>query len=497
MNRVVVVGAGVGGLVTALLLAARGVEVLVVERAARPGGKVRETFVDGAGIDSGPTVLTMRWVFEDVFAAAGTSLAAEVGLRPLGILARHAWTDGSTLDLFADVARSADAVAAFAGPAEARRLLAFCARSRAVYRALEAPFLRAPRGSVVTLVRRSGWSGLPQLMRISPFVTLHRALCRSFRDPRLRQLFGRYATYCGSSPYAAPATLMLVAHVEQDGVWSVAGGMQRLAEALARNAARLGVGFRYGEAVQEIEADGARATGVRLQSGERIAARAVVVNADAQAVAGGLLGPAVAGAVPRTRPAARSLSAVTWALRARPAGLPLTRHNVFFSADYRSEFDDVFARASLPRTPTVYVCAQDRIDDEAAAGGGSERLLCLVNAPATGDRAAFDEQEIAACGKRAQETLAQCGLALPLQTGAVVTTPVEFAQMFPGTGGALYGRATHGWQASFARPGSRTRIPRLYLAGGSTHPGPGVPMAALSGRLAATSVLEDLASTRP
>lgn len=489
------IGAGVGGLVTALLLAARGVEVVVLERAQRPGGKMREAMVDGMGIDSGPTVLTMRWVFEEIFDAVGARFEDAVALRPLRILARHAWSSGPTLDLFAEPARSADAIGQFAGAGEARRFLAFCAHARRVYMALEGPFLRSPRGSVLSLVRRSGWSGLPQLMSISPFVTLHRALCKHFRDARLRQLFARYATYCGSSPYEAPATLMLVAHVEQDGVWSVEGGMQRLAEALARLAAERGARVRCGEAVEEISVDGAGVAGVRLASGERIDARAVVVNADAQAVARGLFGKAAARAVPRTADAVRSLSAVTWSMRARAAGVPLTRHNVFFGDDYRSEFDDIFVRGTLPRTPTVYLCAQDRLDD--APGPEDERLLCLVNAPANGDGGPLEKREIEACEMRARATLSRCNLALETGPGSVVTTtPAEFSRMFPGTGGALYGRATHGWRASFARPGARTRIPGLYLAGGSTHPGPGVPMAALSGRLAAASVLADLGSTR-
>ncbi len=496
MKRVVVVGAGVGGLVTALLLAARGVGVLVVERAQRPGGKMREAMVDGEGIDAGPTVLTMRWVFEEIFDAVGGTLADEVRLRPLTILARHAWSSGPRLDLFADMARSADAIGEFAGAGEARRFRAFCAHAKRVYEALERPFLRSPRGSVLSLVRRSGLTGLPHLMSISPFTTLHRSLCGHFRDARLRQLFARYATYCGSSPYEAPATLMLVAHVEQEGVWSVEGGMQRLAEVLACKAADHGASIRYGETVEEVIVDRARATGVRLASGERIDARAVVVNADAQAVARELFGSAAAGAVTRTPDDARSLSAVTWAMRARAEGVPLTRHNVFFSDDYRGEFDDIFVRGTLPRTPTVYVCAQDRLDDEPGTGSGDDRLLCLVNAPANGDRAPLEQREIEACEKQARATLSRCSLSLLTRPESVVTTtPAEFARMFPGTGGALYGRATHGWQASFARPGARTRIPRLYLAGGSTHPGPGVPMAALSGRLAAASVLEDLAST--
>jgi 1-hydroxycarotenoid 3,4-desaturase len=143
----------------------------------------------------------------------------------------------------------------------------------------------------------------------------------------------------------------------------------------------------------------------------------------------------------------------------------------------------------------VYVCAQDR---EGGNGepDGSERLLILVNAPPTGDRNPFDAPEVEQCETRTFGLLAHCGLRVErLPETTIVTTPTDFHRLYPGTGGALYGQASHGWQASFRRPGSRTRIPGLYLAGGSTHPGPGVPMAALSGRLAAASVLQDLAST--
>lgn len=488
-----VVGAGIGGLVCAAMLAARGVEVVLVERAPAPGGKLREVAVGGLPVDGGPTVFTMRWVFDEIFAAAGDCFAQRVALRPLDVLARHAWNGSGHLDLYADPARSADAIGAFAGAAEARRFLRFCAHARKTYAALERPFLRAPRGGVLALVRRTGFAALPGLWSISPFTTLWRSLGRHFRDPRLRQLFARYATYCGSSPFAAPATLMLVAHVEQDGVWSVAGGMQRLAEAVAALATRHGAVLRFGVAAEQVATDGTRATAVVLASGERIEADAVVVNADVAALARGCLGAAVAGAVPDVADAQRSLSAITWAMSAHAEGFPLSRHNVFFSDDYAAEFADIFEASALPRAPTVYVCAQDRAGDH-GAGDAPERLLCLVNAPAVGDRHRFATPEILRCQTNTFANLARCGLALrPLATE--VTTPSDFARLFPGTGGALYGPASHGWRASFRRAGSRTRIPRLYVAGGSTHPGPGVPMAALSGRLAAASVLQDLAST--
>ncbi len=494
-DRVVVIGAGIGGLAAALLLAARGLAVTVVERAEGPGGKMREVAIGGARIDAGPTVFTMRWVLDELLAEAGARLDEHLTLRPAGLLARHAWDDGAVLDLFADLDRSAEAIGAFAGGAAADGYRAFCARARAVYGALEHAFLRGSRPSPVSLVVRAGLGGVRDLLSASPFALLWDALGEHFADPRLRQLFGRYATYSGSSPFAAPATLMLIAHVEQAGVWLVEGGMHRVARVLAALAEARGATFRYGAEAVEILTERGRAAGVRLASGERIGADAVVCNADVAALAAGLFGQAACRAVDGTNDAVRSLSAVTWTLRARATGFALPRHAVFFAPDYQAEFDAIFTRGRLPAEPTVYVCAQDR-DDAAAAPDGPERLLVLVNAPPTGDRAPPSPQEIASCEQATFARLARSGLRLDPEGAPIVTTPAEFARMFPATGGALYGRAVHGWRASFRRPGGATRLPGLVLAGGSVHPGPGVPMAAMSGRLAAAAVLRDLASTR-
>jgi 1-hydroxycarotenoid 3,4-desaturase len=495
-DRVVVIGAGIGGLATAIELAAAGCEVRILERAAVAGGKLREIVADGCRVDSGPTVFTLRGVFDALFARAGASLDDHVTLRAADVLARHAWSPAERLDLFADLARSSEAIGDFSGAAEARRFEAFAAAARDVYRTLERPYLHASRPTPWSLTRRVGLARLGALWRIRPFTSLWRALASHFSDPRLQQLFGRYATYCGSSPFHAPATLMLVAHVEQDGVWFVEGGMQRLAEALTRLAQRLGVSIECGAEVSEIEVRGGRVSGVRCTDGRRFDARVVVSNADAAALAAGCFGPAVRTAIAAQPVARRSLSAITWSLAARAEGFPLLRHTVFFSDDYRAEFDDIFRQRRPPRSPTVYVCAQDRTDGEPGSPQERERLLCLINAPAVGDDPSRPGREFESCEERTFRQLEHCGLRILRRSEAtVLTTPRDFAQLFPATGGALYGQASHGWQASFRRPGSRTRLPGLYLAGGSTHPGPGVPMAALSGRLAAQSVIEDLAST--
>jgi 1-hydroxycarotenoid 3,4-desaturase len=495
-EKVIVVGAGIGGLCCAIDLARSGLAVTVVERAPACGGKMREVTVGGRTLDAGPTVFTMRWIFDALFADADADLDDALKLRPLETLARHTWADGSSLDLFADLDRSADAIGAFAGKAEAAGYRSFHAEAKGVFDSLKSTFLTQQKTGPMGLTRRFGLSGAANLFRLRPYETLWRALGDHFHDPRLRQLFGRYATYCGSSPFQAPATLMLVAHVEQAGVWRVEGGMARLAQALETLARRLGVRFRLSMQVATIRIQNGRAAGVELASGEVIAADAVVVNADPAALTSGALGLGVARRAPP--PAPRSLSAVTWGLVASAPSATLAHHNVLFSGDYPAEFEDIFRRARLPNSPTIYVCAQDRYAAlEPSPTRSPERFLVLINAPARGDQGPPSPEEIISCQSEVFGRLRQMGLEIGPETPSVLTTPATFNALFPATGGALYGQATHGWRAAFDRPGARTRLPGLYLAGGGTHPGAGVPMAALSGRLAARCLKVDRASMFP
>jgi 1-hydroxycarotenoid 3,4-desaturase len=492
---VVVIGAGVAGLACALELAARGIPTVVLESSDRPGGKMARSILGPQAFDAGPTVLTMRWVFEELFAQAGESFAEHVPVQAARILARHRWPDGARLDLHADPAESAGEIGRLCGAAEARRFETFCAEARATYQALERDFIRAQRPSPVRLAAAVGSRRPADLLAIRPFDTLWRALARHFHDPRLQQLFGRYATYCGSSPFEAPATLMLVAHVEQDGVWLPAEGMFRIAEALERVAARRGAAFCYGTRAESIVVKDGRAVSVRIAGGDPIEASAVVVNADVSALARGLLGPDAARAAAGADRLPRSLSAVTWQLACRPSGFPLLRHNVFFAADYRAEFDAIFGAGRLPADPSIYLCAQDRgARPDESAGPDAERLFVLINAPPAPDSSDGSDAGLDGLDQRVFGALERFGVELAVDTSGLPmrrTTPQQFAARYPGTRGALYGSATHGWRASFARPMASTAIEGLYLAGGSVHPGPGVPMAALSGRLAAQRVLQD------
>ena len=493
-KHVVVIGAGMGGLCSALRLSHHGYEVTVLDAQAQAGGKVHTREVLNSKIDSGPTVFTMRWVFEELFNEVGTDLESEMSLTSLSVLARHFWPDGSALDLSANASQSEDNIAKWSSPEEALRFRKFCEVARHTYQTLEGPFIRSPRPNMLSIMTRLGPQGLMHLGSLGPMSSLWQQMTTHFKDERLQQLFGRYATYCGSSPWEAPATLMLIAQVEMDGVWSVKGGMTALSGTLVRLSQERGARFRFNSTCTRILKRQGRVCGVVLQSGEEIQADAVVFNGDANALRQGLLSDEVRSAVPANAPA-RSLSALTWSVYTKAQGVALDRHNVFFHANYSSEFEDIFKHRKLPHQPTVYVCAQDQPGH--VSQDEPQRLLCLVNAPAVGDQNVLNEEALAQCQTESFQHLERLGLKLEITPfNTVRTSPTEFHQRFPASAGALYGQATHGWTSLFSRPGSKTPLPGLFLAGGSVHPGPGVPMAAMSGRLAAEALMASHSLTK-
>ncbi len=494
-QQTVVIGAGIGGLVAALELAHAGEPVTVVERASGPGGKMRTLPSRAGPVDAGPTVFTMAPVLEELFESVGERLADHLELRPLERLARHHWRGCETLDLYADTDRTRAAIAAFAGARAADEFARFDARAARLFAAFDRPVMRAPAPGPLSVARRLAPQG-PRLMRdMAPFSTYARLLARSFSDPRLAQMFGRYATYVGGSPYLSPAILALIWHAEAAGVARVTGGMARVAQVLEALARARGATFLYDTPAQEIVVSDGAVSGVDLGEKGRLSAARVLFNGDPAALAEGLLGePARRAARRRTR-GQRSLSAWVWTFAASPGSqAPLLHHNVFFSDGYRAEFDALFGARRLARDPTLYLYAQDRGGN--APPGIPERFQIIMNAPADGDLCTPSEQEIARWQTTVFTRLNEAGLNLtPPDPAQALTTPAGFARLFPGTGGAIYGAHPHGLTSTFRRPTARTRLPGLYLAGGAVHPGPGVPMAALSGRHAAAAMLADRAST--
>lgn len=485
--KVIVVGAGMGGLSAAIRLAAAGLSVTVIERQSGPGGKMRSLPSPAGPVDAGPTVLTLRAVFDALFETAGERLDDHLHLIAQPVLARHWWLDGATLDLFADPEASAAAIATLAGPKAEAQFRRFNALSAQLYSAFDGPMMQAAKPALgaigLSALRRPGiWGAL------QPGLSLANQLVRSFDDPRLRQLFGRYATYVGGMPHLSPAVLALIWQAEARGVWAVEGGMHRLAAALGALAERQGVSFEYGRSVRRIERQSGRVSGVILSDGRTLKCDAVVFNGDPAGLLAGLLGNGPQQALPPSAAHPRSLSAWVWAFAATPSGADLIHHNVFFASDPAREFGPI-ARGQMPEEATLYICAEDR---QRGRPSGPERFEIIMNAPA---KSGEPSGEIAQCRARTFPQLARFGLTFDqMPPDAALTTPAGFAALHPGSQGAIYGRSPHGTLASFQRPGARTRLPGLYLAGGGAHPGAGVPMAALSGKHAAEAILTDLTS---
>jgi len=487
-KKAVVIGAGMGGLATAIRLRASGWTVCVIEQADAPGGKARALASAAGPIDTGPTVLTLPQHADALFRLCGTRLEDEVTLHPLPRLARHFWPDGTQLDLFADIEASAAAIEAFSSRKEAEAFRRFNTLSRNLYEAFEAPMMCSANPSLaevarISLKRPALWPAL------APGMTLERLLRRYFSDPRLVQLFARYATYVGGRPNHTPGVLALVWQAEAAGVWAVEEGIHGLAAALTRVAIAAGITFRFSTQATRILRQNNRVTGVELKDGRALRCDACVFNGDPQALNTPLLGQIEQKILPDKSKHKASLSAWVWAFAATPAGPELAHHNVFFTATPKAEFDPI-GKGRMPDEPTLYICAQDR--ELGRDPPETERFEIIMNGPADYKPSQNEDEE---CKKRTFQTLQSFGLTFsPLPDKTALTTPGQLAQRFPGSLGAIYGTSPEGMMAPFKRPRARTLLKGLYLAGGGAHPGAGVPMALLSGQHAATALEEDLTS---
>ncbi|HEY1017064.1 MAG TPA: phytoene desaturase family protein [Herpetosiphonaceae bacterium] len=483
MKHVAVVGGGLGGLAAAIRLRAAGARVTLFEKNGRVGGKMNLVEQDGFTFDTGPSLFTMPWVVDELLAVAGYRREELLEIVPVDPTCRYRFADGQRFDAWADLAALVGEIERLSPPDVAGffRFMAFAAR---IYQAAAEPFLLEPFAGLRTMLQ-------PRLLRdalkIAPFQTVDQAVRRFFRHPHLRQIFNRYATYNGSSPYRSPATFCIIPYVElAQGGWYVRGGMYRLAAALERVAGELGVEIRLNSPVSALEFAGRRARGVRLADGSSVAADHVVVNADALYALDELIPPAKAPSHPL------SCSGFVLLLGVHDRFPQLAHHNIFFSADYPAEFRAIFERGAPAPDPTIYVAATAR-SDAGHAPPGMLNLFVLVNAPPLG-RVNW-EREAPAYRDLIVSRLERAGL--DGLSAAIVSerclTPADLAAMTNAHRGALYGPASHGLRAAFLRP--RNRPPGLRgvtLAGGATHPGGGIPLVLLSGKAAARWALEEL-----
>jgi phytoene desaturase len=490
---ILIIGAGIGGLSAAIRLAAAGQRVVVLEQNEVVGGKMGQFTAAGFRWDTGPSVITMRHVFEELFAAAGRRLTDYLTLEPVDPLTRYFYPGGTRLDVTRDWPTLAAQIAAIE-PRDVQGYLTFLAY---------AAKLHAITGPVFIYDQPPSWRSFLgvsplELLKIDPWLTLDQVIRRHVRSPQLRQLLGRFATYVGASPYLAPATLGVIADVElTGGVWYPRGGIYAIATALQQLAGELGVEIRTSCAVAQIAVQAGRARGVILADGTRLDATAVIANVDVATVYTKLL-PTETVTGKRQRASQQvepSCSGYVLLLGVEGHHPALAHHNIFFAPDYRREFNDIFQRGMPPRDPTIYVAITSK-SDPTHAPPGCENWFVLVNAPALGSGGEnnFDwATEEERYRDHLLATLAGFGVEIRDRIRHItVRTPVDLAERTGAWRGALYGISSNKALNAFRRPHNRAVDLRgLYFVGGTTHPGGGVPMVTLSGKVAAELVLAD------
>ncbi len=497
-----VIGAGVGGLAVALRLAARGRRVVLCEQADAVGGKLGVHRQNGFAFDTGPSLLTLPYVLDDLLGVAGVDRQDVLEFRRLDPVARYRFGDGTWFDAPAGATEFEQAVEEL-GRGNALQWRAFYDRARRIWDVTRSPFLESAITGPWGLVRQS--VRVRDLATIAPHRTLRSLAEHYLDDPRLVSFVDRYATYTGSDPRRAPAALASVPFAERHfGAWYVDGGLRRIAEVLRDCCVDVGVDIRTRADVVELIVRGGRTAGVALADGTHIEATTVVANADAAHLYRDLVraGTDRRSALRSLAKVEPSLSGFVMCLGVR-GPTPLTAHHtVLFPEHYDHEFDAVFGRGRrlLPRggrarprpaaDPTIYI---SNPNDPLVRPSGHEAWFVLVNAPRHDpngpSEAGVDWRSPGFADEYADLVLARLASRGIDVRGQVsfreLRSPADLADRTRADGGSIYGTSSNGPRAAFLRPRNRSPLPGLFLVGGSSHPGGGLPLVMLSAQITA------------
>jgi phytoene desaturase len=486
-KNAIIIGAGLGGLCAAIRLAKKGFAVTVLEKNAAVGGKVNIVEASGYKFDTGASLLTMRHVLEELFVFAGKRVEDYLDIVPVEPICRYFWSDGTRFDASQNLAKTESEILRTAPGGEVENFRKFLADARRKYEVSEKTFLAHSLNDLPKLLRPKY---LRDLLAISSMRTLDAHVKNYFASPKLRQLFNRFATYNGSSPFQAPATFALIPYVEFGlGAWYAKGGMYEIPRALGKLADELNVKIKTNSEVEKILVRNKKAIGVRLKNGERLESDFVIANSDAVETYRNL----IESENTRIENLEPSSSGFVLLLGTKKRFPQLAHHNIFFSDDYFAEFEAIFKDLRPARNPTVYVCAATRTD-RTQAPEGCENLFVLINAPHTGAQTNWEKEKRdyrdLIVGKLEDSGLKDLENSIDFEQ---IITPEDFEKKYRANRGSIYGVSSNGIFSAFLRPPNKARkIENLYFVGGATHPGGGIPLVLISGKLTADLILRQI-----
>ncbi len=493
-KSVIVIGGGLSALSGAIRLARMGFDVQLFEKNEKLGGKMGEFIAQNYRFDTGPSLLTMDFVIDELFRFAGFNRSDFLNFTTVDPICRYFFPDGSTIDTSSNLDNMLEAIRKFA-PEDVNSYVRFINYCKQIYDLTADIFLFTPIHEVKKLIKKSNLNTLINLYKMDPFRSMHKGISSFFKDRRLIQIFDRYATYNGSDPFQAPATLNIISYVEYVlGGYYIKGGMYRLVNALEEIALRLGIRIYKSTRVNKILWSDGYVDGVLVDdeiiNADYVLCGADVVNAYNHLIDGrdskkkrlNNLEPSISGMV------------FLWGINKK--NTILKHHNIIFSENYEKEFHQIFKEKKAPDDPTIYISITSKSDMEHAPENG-ENWFVLLNMPyITSENENSWEIEIDRMRKAIFTKLIKIGIDIENNIEIEkVYTPKDFYHLYASNRGSIYGVSSNSLLMAFRRHPNRSRdIKGLYFAGGSVHPGGGIPLVLSSGKLAGELIAESLES---
>ena len=478
-KKALIIGAGIAGIAAAIRLAVKGYAVEVFEANDYPGGKLAEIKQDGFRFDAGPSLLTMPQYVDELFKLAGKDPSQYFSYQKLNIICKYFYEDGSRLTAYADKEKFVNEVEKLTG--EGKALRQYTKKSSRIYELTDHLFLQKSLDQLKTFFTLDAFKSLLHFGEIDIFRTMHQANSQFFADKRLQQYADRYATYNGSNPYQAPATLNVIPHLEQHfGAYFPKDGMHQITSCLVELAESLGVKFNYRSKVNEVILKDKKAVGIQVNN-ETIYAGVIVSNMDVWFTYHKLLSQ-----YPQPKKVLeqeRSSSALIfyWGINKEFSELDL--HNIFFSKDYKSEFEHIWQRQTIYHDPTIYVNITSKLKQDDAPSG-CENWFVMINVPS--DKGQDWDRLIAEAKVNIQQKLS---LILKVDVAELIISesildPRAIESRTSSYQGSIYGTSSNSRYAAFLRHANcSSKIKNLYFCGGSVHPGGGIPLCLLSAKI--------------